>query len=126
LRRAAFGPLIRLPCTLARAFGRHTPSMRDSVPPVLATSLRRRIGRRLQLARWSKILLVPTVAVILYLGGRSPWVGRIGVALLILEVVAIMIGEAQRCPLCDASLVLRLEREDEFATACPECGYLID
>jgi hypothetical protein len=100
--------------------------MPDSPLSRLATSLRRRIGRRLTLARWAKIGLVPTVGVIMYLGHRSQWIVFGGSVLILLEILAIMVGEAQRCPLCDASLVIRHERYDELAYTCPECGYVID
>jgi hypothetical protein len=78
------------------------------------------------LARWAKIALVPTGAGIYYFAHWSQWFVYGGVGLLLLEIFAIMLGEAQHCPLCDASLVIRQDRREDFATACPECGYLID
>jgi len=100
--------------------------MSDSVR-ALETRLRRRIGRRLALARWAKSLLVPTVAAIV-LVHRIEWLMFAGFGVVFLEVLALMVGEAQRCPLCDASLVIRHRREEpeDFAYACPECGFLID
>jgi hypothetical protein len=92
----------------------------------LATALRRKFARRLAWARWAKIGLIPTGAVIYYFGHWSQWFVYGGAVLLLLEIVAINVGEAQRCPLCDASLVIRKDRHDEFASACPECGYVID
>ena len=100
--------------------------MSNSALSKLETSLRRRIGRRLALARWAKLLLVPTVGGTVYIGQRSQWLVFAGILLLLLEVLAIMVGESQRCPLCDASLVIRQDRREEFANACPQCGYLID
>jgi hypothetical protein len=49
-----------------------------------------------------------------------------GIGVIFLEILAIMVGEAQRCPLCDTSLVVWQDRHEEFANACPECGFLID
>jgi hypothetical protein len=100
--------------------------MNDSGAARLATSLRRRIARRLQIARWGKILLVPTIGAIVLFGNHSSWIAGGAIILFLLEVVAINLGEGQRCPLCDTSLVVRRERREEFATACPECGYVID
>ena len=91
----------------------------------LDTRMRQRIARRLQVARWAKILLVPTGGAI-YVVHRVQWLVLTAIGLILLEILAIMVGEAQRCPLCDASLVIRRERQEEFAYACPECGYLID
>jgi hypothetical protein len=87
--------------------------------------MRRRIARRLRLARWSQVLLVPTVAAI-YFVHRIQWLFLAGIGAIFLEILAIMVGEAQRCPLCDTSLVVWQDRHEEFANACPECGFLID
>ncbi len=92
----------------------------------LETSLRRKIGRRLTLARWAKILIVPTLGGAIYLRHLSPWFACAGLALILLEILGIMVGEAQRCPLCDASLVIRHDRVEDFATQCPDCGFVID
>ena len=92
----------------------------------LATRLVRRIERRLRLARWSKVLIVPTVVASYYLGRWSVWVVGCGVALVLLEILAIMLGESQRCPLCETPLVIGRGWGEEFAGTCPECGYAID
>lgn len=100
--------------------------MSESAATNLATALRRRIGRRLAFARWGKLLVVPTVGGIICFGQQRGWVVFAGLCLLLLEGIAIMVGEAQRCPLCDASLVLRHEGREEFASACDDCGFVID
>jgi hypothetical protein len=92
----------------------------------LATRLVRRIARRLRLARWSKVLVVPTVVAAGYLGRWSPWFVACGVALVLLEILAIMLGESQRCPLCETPLVIGRGWGEEFVCTCPECGYAID
>jgi hypothetical protein len=100
--------------------------MTDSAASALATALRRKIGRRLAVARWAKALLLPTLGVIFLFGRVSSWFVVAGLGLVLLETLAMMIGGSQRCPLCDATLVLRHERGDEFATTCPDCGFVID
>jgi hypothetical protein len=80
----------------------------------------------LTIARWAKLLLVPTVGSTIYFAQRSEWIVFAGIVLALVQLLAVMMGEAQRCPLCDASLVLRHERREEFATACPDCGFVID
>ena len=92
----------------------------------LEASLRRRIGRRLRIARWAKLLLIPTVAGAVYLGRHNKWFAYCGLALAVLEILALMMGEAQRCPLCDSSLAIRKKAGEEFVNACPDCGFLID
>ena len=92
----------------------------------LSARLRRKIARRLQLARWSKWLVVPTIAAIVYLGRRSEWLGWGFSALFMLEVLALLVGEAQRCPLCDTPLVTIRDRQEEFEHACPGCGFILD
>ena len=92
----------------------------------LATRLVRRIARRLRLARWSKVLVVPTVVATWYVARWNAWFILCGVVLVLLESVAIMLGESQRCPLCEAPLVIGRGWTEEFAGTCPECGYAID
>lgn len=91
----------------------------------LETALRRRIGRRLTIARWAKVAILVTAALV-YVGHKYSWVFYAGFVAFCLETFAIMVGEAQRCPMCDASLVIRRERIEDFATECSECGYIID
>ena len=100
--------------------------MSDLSASALATRLNRRIARRLRLARWGKALWLPTLATTFYLGRGHEWFFLAGVTLFLLEVVAIMSGELQHCPLCEASLVIRHDWDEEFAATCPECGYVID
>ena len=93
---------------------------------VLATRLKRKIARRLRLARLGKALFLPTAGATFLLARWNEWLGLGGVALLLLEVIAIVAGELQRCPLCDTPLVIRRDWDEEFAGTCPECGNPID
>ena len=72
----------------------------------LAARLNRKIARRQRLARWGTALVVPTVAATIYLRRWNEWFVLGGVALLALEAIAIGAGRLQRCPFCDASLVI--------------------
>jgi len=92
----------------------------------LATQLNRRIARRLRVARWGKTLWLPTLGATFYFFHVHEWLFLGGFGLFALEVIAIMAGEIQRCPLCEASLVIRHRWDEEFAATCPECGYVID
>lgn len=93
---------------------------------ILSLRLRRRIARRLRFARWSKWLLVPTIGGIIYGSRWIPWLGGVLFVLLLLETLGILIGEAQRCPMCDAPLVTIRDRTEEFEHSCPDCGFIID
>ncbi|HXT16184.1 MAG TPA: hypothetical protein VN706_11180 [Gemmatimonadaceae bacterium] len=93
---------------------------------VLATRLSRRIAWRLRLARWGKLLVLPTFVAAFYAGRWNERAALLGFGLFLLEVLAIMLGEAQRCPLCEASLVIGRGPQEEFVGTCPDCGYPID
>lgn len=88
--------------------------------------MRRRIARRLKLARWAGLGIVASVAIWMYLGRLSEWFVYLGAALFLISTIVILVGEGQRCPLCDASLVFIKDRREQFATECPECGFVID
>ena len=92
----------------------------------LARKLNRRIARRLSIARWAKILWLPTLAAMIFVGRRHERLGLVGFGVFLAEVIAIAAGELQRCPLCEASLVTRRDWDEEFPGTCPECGYVID
>jgi hypothetical protein len=100
--------------------------MIESSASTLALRLRRKIARRLAFARWSKWLVVPTLAAMVYLGRWHEWLGWVAVALFLLEVLGLLIGEGQRCPLCDAPLATIRDRQEEFEHSCPDCGFIID
>ena len=116
----------KLPSSDSSVEAGHTIPMINVSTSTLATRLARRIARRLRLARWSKVLVVPTVVATWYVGRWNEWFVACGVALLLLEIVAIMLGELQRCPLCEAPLVIGRGWAEEFVGTCPECGYAID
>lgn len=93
---------------------------------VFATRLRQKIARRQRVARWSKWLALPTVAAIFYFGRSHERFAIGAAALFLLETLAIMHGEAQRCPVCEAPLVTGRGFGEEFEGTCPECGCPID
>ena len=92
----------------------------------LRTRLSRRIARRQRVARWGKALALPTLVATLYLGRWSEWLGLGALALFLLEVLAVLLGEAQRCPRCEARLVTGRGWQEEFEGTCPECECPID
>ena len=100
--------------------------MSDSSASALATRLHRMIARRQRLARWGKVLAVPTLLAALYVGRWSVWLAGGAFALFLLEVVAVLVGESQRCPRCEAQLVWGRGWGEEFTGTCPECGCPID
>ena len=99
-----------------------------SHPPisVLVTRLRRTIARRQFAARWSKRLAVPTLVGAFYVGRWSEWFFYLGFLIFVYEVSAIIVGENQRCPVCDSRLLLGRGWDEEFLSTCPECGSPID
>ena len=100
--------------------------MSESSSSRLATRLSRTIARRQRLARWGKALVVPTFAAAFYATRWSQWLALAGFLLFVVEVVAVLLGEAQRCPRCDASLVTGRGWGEQFEGTCPDCGFLID
>ena len=102
--------------------------MHLSDPPssVLMTRLRRTIARRQLAARWSKWLAVPTLVGAFYARRWSEWFFYIGFAIFVYQVSAIIVGENQRCPICDSRLLLGRGWNEEFPSTCPECGCPID
>jgi hypothetical protein len=100
--------------------------MSDSSASALEKRLNRTIARRQQLARWGKLLVLPTLVATLYVGRWNQWLALAGFALFVLEVLAVLFGEAQRCPRCEAQLVIGRGWLEEFAGTCPECGCPID
>src|SRR5690242_19376327 len=100
--------------------------MSDLSGSTLATRLRQKIARRQRLARWSTLLVVPTVAATIFLSRWGEWFVLGGIAVLALEGIAIGAARLQRCPMCDAALVIGRRGHAKFLHACPECGYVID
>ena len=100
--------------------------MTKASEPELALTIRARIGRRLAIARVAKVGILPTALIGYSLARHFHWFAYVVVTLLFVEVMAMVMGEAQRCPRCDTSLVVRLGRRQHFANTCPGCGYLID
>ena len=84
---SAFASYLTRPQLSSGVRPRHTPPMSNSALYRTRTSLRRKIGRRLALARWAKSTLVPTVGGIIYLGHLSQWFGFAGIALVLFEVL---------------------------------------
>jgi DNA-directed RNA polymerase subunit RPC12/RpoP len=97
-------------------------------PPVstLANRLRRTIARRQVFARGSKRLALPTLVGAFYFGRWGEWYFYLGFVLFVVEASAIVVGENQRCPVCDSRLMTGRGWNEEFEPACPECGYVID
>jgi len=100
--------------------------MRDSSASALQARLNRTIARRQRVARWGKTLAVPTLIAALYAARWNSWFAIVGFGLFLLEVWAVLLGEAQRCPRCEAQLVRGRGWGEEFAGTCPECGCPID
>jgi len=92
----------------------------------LAKRVTQSIARRQRVARWAKALVVPTVVATFYLTRFTGWFAVAGVGLFFLEAIAIMMGELQRCPRCEARLLTGRGWQEEFEGTCPECGYPID
>jgi hypothetical protein len=88
--------------------------------------LRTTIARRQFLARWSKRLALPTLVATFYAARWGPWFFYLGFAAFLMEASAIVVGENQRCPVCDSRLMSGRGLNEEFETSCPECGFLID
>jgi hypothetical protein len=103
--------------------GRHTVKVSASA---LAARVNRRIARRQRLARWGTALVVPTIAATIYLARWHEYFVIGGLALLVLEGIAIGSGRLLRCPFCDASLVSGRRGYAKFLDTCPDCGYLIE
>jgi len=99
-----------------------------SISPASALSqrLRQKIARRQHVARWAKWLALPTLAGMFYLGRWSTWLGVSAAVLFFLETLAIMNGEAQRCPMCEARLLTGRGWGEQFEGTCPDCGCPID
>jgi hypothetical protein len=100
--------------------------MRESSAVALQARLSRAIARRQRLARWGKTLVMPTLVGSLFAFHWNPWLAIVGFGLFLLEVWFVLLGEAQRCPRCEAQLVRRRGWQEEFAATCPECGCPID
>lgn len=98
----------------------------DGSASVLATRLSRIIARRQRRARWAKVLAVPTLGAAFYVDRWSEWAGVCGLVLFLLEILLVLIGEAQRCPRCEAQLVSARGWYEVFESTCPECGCVID
>jgi|SRR5690349_13550765 hypothetical protein len=92
----------------------------------LAARLNRRIAHRQRLARWATLLVVPTIAVTIYVSRWNDWFALAGIALLVLEGIAIGSGRLQRCPMCGAPLVIGHRGNTKFLDTCADCGYVID
>jgi len=100
--------------------------MIESSASELARRLRQKIARRQRLARWAKWLALPTLAAIPFFGRWNDWLGIGAAVLFLLEAVAVMQGEVQRCPLCETRLVTGRGFQERFEGTCPECGAPID
>ena len=100
--------------------------MKESSAAGLQARLNRTIARRQRLARWSKFLVVPTLIGSVYAAQSYSRLAVVGFGLFLLEVWFVLLGEAQRCPRCEAPLVRGRGWQEEFASTCPECGCPID
>jgi hypothetical protein len=92
----------------------------------LATRLGQKIARRQRRARWAKVLAVPTLGAAFYAARWSESAVVVGLVLFVIEIVLVLIGEAQRCPRCEAQLVTASGWKEVFEGTCPECGCVID
>jgi hypothetical protein len=99
-----------------------------SHPPIspLVMRLRRTIARRQFIARWSKRIAVPTLLGGFWAGRWSECFAYLVFALFVVEVSAIVVGENQRCPICDTRLLWGRGWNEEFLSTCPECDCPID
>jgi hypothetical protein len=77
-------------------------------------------------ARYARLLSLPTIAATIYLARVDGWYGLGGGAVLVVLLGLFMRGEIQRCPRCEASLTTRRWWGQSFAPTCPECGCPID
>ena len=88
--------------------------------------LRRKIARRQRLARWATHAVIPTLAVTFYVGRWSEWFALTGLALIVVEGIAMGAGKLLRCPMCDSFLANGRRGETEYFHSCPECGFIVD
>jgi len=100
--------------------------MKESSAAGLQARLDRTIARRQRLARWSKFLATPTLIGSVYAARSNSWLAVVGFGFFLLEVWFVLLGEAQRCPRCEAQLVRGRGWAEEFVGTCLECGCPID